>query len=245
MHHQFTGPVFHHGQRTFTHQAFVIKTHAHLGRHGQVRRHSLAHRRHQPGDRLRVLQHGGATAVAVHRLGRTTKIQINAFRIQACQIGGIGGHVVRIRPQQLCSHGHTGQSLAAIEQLGHEAQKHAVWQDGAADTNELRNAAVRAPHTGEHVTQHKIKQALHRGQKQSHGMVSAPLSAVHIYKKKWFQGRCSKRWQLSKKCPSTSQAAAYCRKHAAFLPGVFIFLSQQWGAISACSCNALPKPCWN
>ena len=102
-----------------------------------MRRHSLAHGRHQLGNAFRVLQHGGATAVAVHGFGRAAKVQVNAFGVQPRQIGGIGSHVIRVRAQQLGAHRHACQGFAAVEQLGHITQKDAIRQDGAADADEL------------------------------------------------------------------------------------------------------------
>ena len=114
MHHDFAGTALLHGLGALGHQQAVIEAQAHLGRYRQMRWHSLAHRLHHAGNLCRVLQQRSATAVAVDHLGRAAEIDVNAFRAQPCQIGGVLGHADRVRPQQLRPHRHTGQRLAAI-----------------------------------------------------------------------------------------------------------------------------------
>jgi hypothetical protein len=53
-------------------------------------------------------------------------------------------------------------------QLRHDTGEHALGQQLVSDADELRDAAVNAAHAREDVAQHKVKQALHRGEK-NHG----------------------------------------------------------------------------
>ena len=136
-----------------------------------MRGHGAAHSGHQACDSFWVLQHGSTTTVAVHGFGGTTKVEVDALWPHAGQARGVLGHADRIGAEQLRAHRHARQGAAAVCQLGHVAQKDALGQQGAADADELRHAAIGPAHTREHIAQHKIQQALHRGKKQLHGNI--------------------------------------------------------------------------
>ena len=121
VHHDFGSPGLANSQRAFHGPAVIVKTQPHLGRHGLVRGHGTPYGRHNFYQQLRLVQQGRAAAVAVHHLGRTTKIQIYAHRAQAGQAGGVFGQANRVRTKQLRPHRHACQRAPPIEQLGHHA----------------------------------------------------------------------------------------------------------------------------
>ena len=103
-----------------------MKAQAHLGRHRHAGRHSAAHRGHNAADAFRVLQQSRTAAVAVDDFGRATEVQVNAGRAHVGQAGGVVSHARGVRAQQLRAHRHTGRRAAAVEQLRHDADEHAL-----------------------------------------------------------------------------------------------------------------------
>ena len=163
MHHDFTGSTRLQRLGAGFGTAVVVKPQAHLGRHHLVRRHRAAHRTHDLKQHLGVLQQGRATAMAVDLLGRAAKVQVHAIAAHARHTGGVVGQAIGVRAQQLRTHRHPGRRAPSMGQLGHHTQKRALGQQGVGDTDELRHAAVNAAHTGQHIAQHTVEQALHGG----------------------------------------------------------------------------------
>jgi hypothetical protein len=53
-----------------------------------------------------------------------------------------------------------------MAKLWHGPQKSTHRKQGVGDTNELAHASINPAHAGQHITQSRVKQALHGGQKQ-------------------------------------------------------------------------------
>jgi hypothetical protein len=116
---------------------------------------------------LGLLQQRGPTAMAVHHLGRTAEIQVDAGRPQARQARRVLGQADRVRTHQLHPHRHPGGGAPALPELGHHAAK--ARSGSSVPVTRMNSDTHRStPHPREHVAQHAVEQALHGRQKDGH-----------------------------------------------------------------------------
>jgi hypothetical protein len=170
VHHQLFGAAALHRERTFDRPAVAVETEAHLGRHRHARRHGAPYRRHEREDQLGFVEQRGATAVAVHHLGRAAEIQVDAGRPEGRELGRVFSQTDRVGAHQLRPHRHASRGAAAVVQLGQHADEGPVGQQGARHADELRDAAIDAADPRQHVAQREVEKPLHRGQQNRHSL---------------------------------------------------------------------------
>jgi hypothetical protein len=105
-----------------------------------------------------------SNTAAVHGLGGTAEVEVDAGGSQGRQHRGVLGQAGRVGPQQLRPHRHARRGAPAVQQFRHHAGKDPFGQHLVRDADELGDAAVDATGAGEDVAQAEIEQPFHRGE---------------------------------------------------------------------------------
>ena len=168
MHNQLCGTALGQGSRAIQRPVRAVEAQAHLRGHRDMCWDRTTHFAHDGMEQLRLLEQHRATAGFVHRLGRTTEVQVNDRRAQGAGEGRIVRQAQRVRTQQLQTHWRTGAGLRSIGQLGGQLVKGGCRQQPVADTDKLGDAPVDAADTGQHIAQDFVDQPLHGSQSDLH-----------------------------------------------------------------------------
>jgi hypothetical protein len=71
-------------------------------------------------QQFRFGQQRGAAAMAIHQRRRAAEIQVDAKRVEAGQVGGIGGQQRRVVAQQLDAHRGAGLGARTLFEFGRQ-----------------------------------------------------------------------------------------------------------------------------